>query len=105
MTEFKPQGTTMDTFQQIESRLFDAFKDAGFPSAVAEAIAHSFTQYMLGYLTEEGVARRILDSGAKEDLARDLARRFKALRDDDNPKPSDGPHISGRDDRTACLTR
>lgn len=86
MTEFKPQGTTMDTFQEIEKRLYEAFIDSGYAPIVAEATAHSFTQYMLGYLTEEGVARRILDSGADAELARGLAHHFKTLRDSDGPK-------------------
>lgn len=105
MTEFKPQGTTMDTFHEIENRLFNAFTDAGYEPVVAKAVAHSFTQYMLGYLTEEGVARRIVDSGGEEDLARGLAHHFKTLRDDDGHSGAT-PNGAARHEREPeCMSR
>ncbi len=77
MTGFKPQGTTMDNFSQTENRLFEQFRKFGYPDKVSEAIAYSFTQYMLNYLTDEGVARRITDSGADSRTVLLLVNAFR----------------------------
>jgi hypothetical protein len=103
MTEFKPQETTMDTFRQTETNLFKAFTEAGFDHKLSREIAHSFTQYMLGYVTEEGVARRLLDAGAEADLARSMATTFQQLRENDR---LDHRHVpASRVPDESCLAR
>jgi len=77
MTGFKPQGTTMDTFSKTEKNLYEQFKSFGYSQEVSKAIAYSFTQYMLNYLTEEGVARRISDSGADARTVLSLVNAFR----------------------------
>ncbi len=74
---FKPQMTTLKSFHRPETNLFNKFKSLGFEDKVARTIAHSFTSYMLGYMTVEGVAQAIFASGAEMDEARMLATAFE----------------------------
>jgi hypothetical protein len=84
--EFKPQMTTHSSYEKVESDLFKSFKAMGYDSKVAEAVAHSFTLYMLDYVTAEGAARAILDSGADEETARELATMFRSVRQEKLPE-------------------
>jgi hypothetical protein len=84
--EFKPQMTTHSSFQKVESDLFKKFKGMGYETAVAKAVAHSFTLFMLGYVTAEGAARFIFDSGADEDTARELAGMFRKIKREKLPE-------------------
>lgn len=80
---FEPQMTTQGTFRETETNLYDRLRKFGYEHPVAEAIAHSFTKYMLGYLTVEGVAQEILGGGADRDTARKFARMFEQVRQPD----------------------
>lgn len=70
----------MDKLSQIEIRLRHQFRGFGYSDSVADAIASSFTQYMLGYLTADGCAKRLTDSGADFNLVLALVDAFRQLR-------------------------
>jgi hypothetical protein len=77
MDEFKPQGTTMDSYSKIERQLFDDFVRFGYKAEVARAIAHTFTQYVLGYLDDRQAFESITKGGATEGVARAVLESFK----------------------------
>jgi hypothetical protein len=79
--KFKPQETTMNSYQETETKLYNRFVSFGYDANLAQAIAHSFTNFVLGYLTMEGVAHHLILNGADEDTARSLAEDFRDVRD------------------------
>jgi len=93
-TGFKTQVTTHDNFSQTEQELFQTFKEAGVPDAVAEAIAHAYTKFMLGYITERGVGQLILDAGATEGFAIHIAKLFAHAKQSNAERATqtDGPY-------------
>ena len=84
--EFKPQMTTHRSFQKVESDLFIKFQGMGYEAKVAKAVANSFTLFMLDYVTAEGAARTIVDSGADEETARELAGMFRKIKREKLPE-------------------
>lgn len=78
--EFEPQMTTMGSFTETEAGLYHRFMEMDFGEELSKAVAHSFTRYMLGYVTEEGVAQTLLSHGADRDTARRLAEMFHAVK-------------------------
>ena len=71
----------MDSFSVIEKKLHDLSVDNVLWSHdLSKAIAHSFTQYILGYLTTEGVAQSLVRHGANRKMAADLAKMFAEVR-------------------------
>lgn len=76
---FKPQETTLKTFHEVETNLFNSFRSAGFEDEQARTVAHTFTQYTLGYFTIEGVAKRFLDANIPEPVARNLLVLFEQV--------------------------
>ena len=91
MTEFVPQGTTMDTFSKTEKSLYEKFIGFGYSDQVASAIAHTFTQYMLNYLTEEGVAARLTGSGADTRTVYLLVEAFRKAKQTSHEKTHTAP--------------
>ena len=73
MSKFRPQMTTHNSFKVIESDLFNSLVKTGLTEDLARAVAHGLTLFRLGYITPEGVAKTILDAGADEETARNLA--------------------------------
>ncbi len=71
----------MNSYQETETKLFNRFVAFGYKRDLAQAIAHSFTNFVLGYLTMEGVAHHLIQNGADEDTARSLAEDFRNVRD------------------------
>lgn len=78
---FRPQETTMNSMTQTEQKLYESFVAAGFEHKQANAIAHSFTQYMLDYLTEEGAAQLIVKTNVDRSVAREIVTEFSRARD------------------------
>lgn len=81
MYDFKPQGTTMNTYAKIEQKLFDDFVSFGYDRRVAQAIAHSFTQYVLGYLSDAEAVTCLVGAGADENLAKKVVETFRLSKD------------------------
>lgn len=76
---FKPQETTLKSFHEVETNLFNSFLRAGFDDEQARTVAHTFTQYTLGYFTIEGVAKRFLDANIPEPVAKNLLVLFEQV--------------------------
>ncbi len=70
----------MNSYAKIEQRLYDDFIRFGYNTEVARAIAYSFTQYVLGYLTEQQVADCLEKSGVAADLRPALLASFRAAK-------------------------
>lgn len=79
-TEYRPQETSMNSLADTERRLHNSFMNAGFDNELAEAVARTFTQYMLSYWTEEGAAQNLVKHGASESTARVIVQKFRALK-------------------------
>ena len=79
-SNFEAQKTDMDSFSDIERKLYDLSVENGFDNELSISIAHSFTQYVLGYITVEGVAQLLVKSGAERKLAAELAEKFANVR-------------------------
>lgn len=77
---FKAQGTTLNSYSAVETKLYNGFTNLGYPAQLAKTVAHSFTHYMLDYLTAEGVARALVDAGADENTTRKLVTKFQAAK-------------------------
>lgn len=77
MDEFRPQGTTMNSYAKIEQRLYDDFIRFGYSSEVAQAIAHAFTKYILGYFDDRQAFDWLVRSGADEDIADAVVESFR----------------------------
>jgi len=67
----------MNSYAKIEQRLFDDFIRFGYSREVAEAIAHSFTKYVLGYFDDDQVFECLMKSGATEDVVEAVIESFR----------------------------
>ena len=74
---FRPQETNLNSYQEIETTLHTAFRKAGFSDDQAQAVAHTFTQYSLGYYTLSGAAKRLLDAGLSDIVVKNLLSLFQ----------------------------
>lgn len=79
-SRFIPQVTTKNSFDEDQKTLYNAFREAGTTEPVAEAIAHSFPNFMLGYITERGVGNALVKSGATEAFAVAIANLFASIK-------------------------
>ena len=67
-------------FSESERNLVDWLVKLGVKDEVAETFTHALVEYMLGYITERGVGKSLIDAGASEQLALAAARKFRALK-------------------------
>lgn len=77
---FKPQMTTHQRYAQIEAEINERFLDFGYPQEQAEAIARSFTHYMLDYMSEKIVVETLSKAGVDQALAQALAATFSDIK-------------------------
>ena len=91
-SNFKTQKTNMNSFSNIEKKLYAMSTKNGFGEKLSEAIAYSFTNFILDYLTTEGVAQYLVKNGADRKMAADMAKLFAEVRGQANaihsPKPN-----------------
>ncbi len=62
--------------KEIEEVLADHFVARGHTGRMSKTVARSFTHYMLGYVTEEGVAQYLVSGGADPEAARKMVAMF-----------------------------
>ena len=79
-TGFEPQMTTKNSFQGVEQRLFTLCRKNGLDEEASKEIAHSFTRFVLGYLTDEGVAQALVSKGIPKDVAVKIVEMFVAAK-------------------------
>ena len=84
-TEYRPLETTMNSYSRIEEQVYHDFLNFGYTAAVAEAIAKSLTQYVLGYMKDADVTRAIMKAGASEDVAGSVLDGFRVAKKNASP--------------------
>lgn len=87
---FQAQMTDRSSFTEVERRLFELARKHGHNDRLATAVAHSFTQFVLDYITEEGVAQSLVQAGADRQFAISTAGLFARaveLADSKHEKP------------------
>jgi hypothetical protein len=68
--------TSKNSLDGVHKKVFDLFRKNGLDENVSNQIAHSFTQFVLGYVTAEGVAQTLVFNGFSTDQAITLVKTF-----------------------------
>ena len=106
--EFTPLKTTMSSFDTAEKNMYQQFMLAGYDEVVAEAVAHGFTRFILGYVTEQELICSLIDAGASDELAHAIAKSFRNVvsqTNDDSSSDNPQHRRSLRGDEEAAIAR
>ena len=74
---FTPQVTTMNSYSKIEGEVYEDFLRIGCSGPTAQVAAHSFTQYVLGYIDDAKVIRNLVETGVTDDFAASVLESFR----------------------------